>query len=142
LSTGWSFYRETFPISINESTLERGQQRFNIYCSMCHDRVGTGKGMIVRRGFTAPPSFHTDGSRGFKLKGADLPLRQAPVGYYFEVISNGFGAMPDYAEQIAPNDRWAIVAYVRALQFSQRASLGDIRDVAEKSRLLAIKGSP
>jgi mono/diheme cytochrome c family protein len=76
------------------------------------------------------------------LKGADLPLRQAPVGYYFEVISNGFGAMPDYAEQIAPNDRWAIVAYVRALQFSQRASLGDIRDVAEKSRLLAIKGSP
>lgn len=141
-SIDWSFYQETFPISVGPSTLKRGEDRFNIYCSVCHDRVGNGKGMIVQRGFTAPPSFHTDWSRGFKMKGVDLKLRQAPVGYYFEVITHGFGAMPDYAEQIAPNDRWAIVAYIRTLQFSQHASPSDIRDAAEKKRLLANKESP
>ena len=135
----WSYYRDTFPISITHKTLERGQERFNIYCAVCHDRVGAGKGMIVERGYTAPPSFHTDPSRGFKLKGIDLKLRDAPVGYYFEVITHGFGAMPDYAEQITADDRWAIIAYIRALQFSQRASLTDIRDDSERARLSSRK---
>jgi mono/diheme cytochrome c family protein len=122
-SANWSVYREAFPISITQRTMERGQERFNIYCATCHDRVGTGRGMIVERGFTTPPSLHTDWSRGFKLKGADLKLTDAPVGYYFDVITLGYGAMPDYSEQIAPDDRWAIIAYIRALQLSQRAPL-------------------
>ena len=89
--------------------LERGQQRFDIYCAPCHDRLGNGNGMIVRRGFRRPPSYHID------------RLRQVPDGYIYDVITNGFGAMPDYAAQIPPRDRWAIVAYVRALQLSQRS---------------------
>jgi mono/diheme cytochrome c family protein len=137
----WSVYREAFPISITQATLERGQQRFNIYCAMCHDRVGTGKGVVVERGFTAPPSFHSDWSRGFKLKGADLKLKDAPVGYYFEVITHGFGAMPEYADQIAPDDRWAIVAYVRALQLSQHMRFEDVGDETAKARLTANKGA-
>jgi mono/diheme cytochrome c family protein len=136
----WSFYREAFPISITSQTLERGQERFNIYCSVCHDRAGTGKGMVVQRGFTTPPSFHTDWSRGFKRKGANLKLVDAPVGYYFEVVTHGFGAMPDYAEQVAPDDRWAIIAYIRALQFSQRAPVADVRDASARARLLHGKG--
>ena len=139
-SAGWSFYREAFPMPINQQALERGQERFNIYCAVCHDRVGAGKGMVVERGFTAPPSYHTDWSRGFKLKGVDLKLRDAPVGYYFEVITHGFGAMPDYAEQVAADDRWAIVAYIRALQLSQRASLADVRDESESARFSSRKG--
>lgn len=138
----WSQYRETFPVSITSATLERGQTRFNIYCSVCHDRVGTGKGMVVLRGFTPPPSFHTDRSRGFQLKGLDLKLVKAPVGYYFEVITNGFGAMPYYRDQIEADDRWAIIAYIRALQFSQHAALADVRDEGQKARLLASQGGP
>jgi mono/diheme cytochrome c family protein len=134
----WTVYRDTFPAAVS---LARGQERFNIYCAVCHDRVGTGKGMIVERGFTQPPSFHVDWSRGFKLRGVDLKLKDAPVGYYFEVITHGFGAMPGYAEQVAPDDRWAIIAYIRVLQFSQNARLADVRDENEKNRL-GKKGSP
>jgi mono/diheme cytochrome c family protein len=107
---------DTFPFPVTRAVLERGQQRYNIYCSPCHDLLGTGKGMIFRRGFDRPPpqSYHID------------RLRQAPVGYFFDVISNGLGAMPDYAAQIEPRDRWAIVAYVRVLQLSQNASLNDV----------------
>ena len=100
----------TFPFPVTKEVLERGQKRFNIYCSPCHDRLGNGDGMIVRRGYRHPPSYHID------------RLRQVPNGYIFDVITNGFGAMPDYAAQIPPRDRWAIVAYIRALQFSQNAS--------------------
>jgi len=125
-----------FPFSITLEVLRRGQERFNIYCAVCHDRVGNGHGMIVERGFTQPPSFHTDLSRGYKLKGKDLKLTDAPVDYYFEVITHGFGAMPDYAGQIPSDDRWAIIAYIRALQLSQDATLDDIRDDKEKQRLL------
>jgi mono/diheme cytochrome c family protein len=139
---GWSLYRDAIPLAITPQTLKRGQERFNIYCAVCHDRVGDGKGMIVERGFTAPPSFHTDLARGFKLRGANLKLSDAPVGYYFEVITHGFGAMPDYADQIAPDDRWAIIAYVRALQFSQHASLADVHAENDKARLLEHKGTP
>ncbi|HWC00051.1 MAG TPA: cytochrome c [Bryobacteraceae bacterium] len=105
---------DTFPMPVTRQVLERGQQRFNIYCAPCHDRAGSGLGMVVRRGYRRPPSYHID------------RLRNAAVGYIFDVISNGFGAMPDYAAQIPTDDRWAIVAYVRALQFSQHASLNDV----------------
>jgi hypothetical protein len=96
-----------FPMPLTDKMLERGQQRFNIFCSPCHDRLGTGEGMVVRRGYRKPPSFHID------------RLRSVPPGYIFDVITNGFGAMPDYSAQIPVADRWAIIAYVRALQLSQ-----------------------
>ena len=103
-----------FPFPITKEVIERGQQRFNIYCQPCHDRLGNGDGMIVRRGYRKPPSYHIE------------RLRQVPNGYIYDVITNGFGAMPDYAAQIAPRDRWAIVAYVRALQFSRQGTLADV----------------
>jgi mono/diheme cytochrome c family protein len=103
-----------FPMRITAADLDRGQERFNIYCSVCHGRVGDGSGMIVKRGFRRPPSFH------------DERLRNAPIGYFFDVETNGFGAMPDYASQIPPEDRWRIIAYIRALQLSQRAAFGDV----------------
>jgi mono/diheme cytochrome c family protein len=120
----------------------RGQERFNIYCAPCHDRVGTGRGMIVQRGYTQPPSLHTDLSRGFLLRQQEVALRRAPVGYYFDVVTNGFGAMPAYGKQIPPADRWAIIAYVRVLQLSQDASLEDVRDGRELQKLLSGKEAP
>jgi mono/diheme cytochrome c family protein len=107
---------EAFPFPVTRAVLERGQDRYNIYCSPCHDLLGTGQGMIFRRGFNRPPpqSYHID------------RLRQAPPGYFFDVITNGLGAMPDYAAQIEPRDRWAIVAYIRVLQLSQNASVNDV----------------
>lgn len=111
----------TFPFPVTRDVLERGHERYNIFCTPCHDRVGNGNGMVVRRGYRPPPSLHID------------RLRQAPVGHYFDVISNGLGAMPDYAAQIPAHDRWAIIAYIRALQLSQRASPGDVPpDVLKK----------
>ena len=103
-----------FPFPISERDLRRGQERFNIYCSPCHARTGNGDGMVARRGLRAPPSYHID------------RLREAPVGYFYDVMSNGFGAMPDYAAQIEPEDRWRIVAYIRVLQRSQHATLADV----------------
>jgi mono/diheme cytochrome c family protein len=105
---------DTFPFPVTKDVIERGQQRFNIYCTPCHGHLGNGDGMIPRRGFRHPPSYHQD------------RLRNVPNGYIFDVISTGFGAMPDYAAQIEPRDRWAIVAYVRALQLSQNASIADV----------------
>lgn len=103
-----------FPFTVTKQVIQRGQSRFNVYCSPCHDRLGNWDGMIVRRGYRKPPSYHID------------RLRSVPNGYIYDVITNGFGAMPDYAAQIPPSDRWAIVAYVRALQLSQNASLNDV----------------
>ena len=103
-----------FPMPITAADLDRGQERFNIYCSVCHGRLGDGSGMIVKRGFRKPPSFH------------DERLRNAPIGYFFDVETNGFGAMPDYASQIPPEDRWRIISYIRALQLSQRGTLADV----------------
>lgn len=103
-----------FPFQIDESVMKRGQERFNIYCSPCHGRTGLGDGMVVRRGYRRPPSF------------ADERLRQAPVGHFFDVITNGFGAMPDYAAQVRPTDRWAIAAYVRALQTAAHATIDEV----------------
>lgn len=110
---------DTFPFPITKEVLDRGQQRFNIYCTPCHDRTGKGEGMVVRRGFKPPPTFHQD------------RLRQASVGYLFDVVTNGFGAMAGYADQVPAKDRWAIIAYLRALQLSQNAR---IEDVPEQER--------
>jgi len=102
------------PFAVNEKVLARGQERFNIYCSPCHSELGDGNGVIVQRGYRAPPSYHTE------------RLRKAPLGYFFDVMTNGFGAMPDYASQISAQDRWNIVAYIRALQLSQNATAADL----------------
>ena len=97
------------PLPLTRALLQRGQERFEIYCAPCHDRSGNGDGMIVRRGFPAPPSYHTD------------RLRNAPDSHFYQVISNGYGVMYPYADRVDPRDRWAIVAYIRALQLSQHA---------------------
>jgi mono/diheme cytochrome c family protein len=102
------------PFPVTAEVLAHGRERFNIYCTPCHSRLGDGNGMIVRRGYKKPPSYHTE------------RLRKAPLGYFFDVMTNGFGAMPDYASQIPVNDRWAIVAYIRALQLSQGATKADM----------------
>ena len=99
-----------FPIPINEDVVTRGRSRYEIFCSVCHGLTGKGDGMIVRRGFRRAASFHDD------------RLRQAPVGHFFDAITNGWGAMPSYAPQIPVQDRWAIIAYIRALQLSQQNS--------------------
>ncbi|HKS27549.1 MAG TPA: cytochrome c [Pyrinomonadaceae bacterium] len=114
----------TMPVEVNEQLLRRGQDRFNAYCSACHGMTGKGDGMVVRRGFRAPPPLTND------------RLMEAPVGHFFDVITNGFGAMPDYAAQVKPEDRWAIVAYIRALQLSQRAPLAQLPE-AERKKLEA-----
>ena len=102
------------PFAVTKDDLERGRIRFNIYCSPCHSRLGDGNGYIATRGFSRrPPSFHIE------------RLEKAPVGYIFNVMTEGFGIMPDYASQIPPRDRWCIVAYIRALQLSQHATVAD-----------------
>ena len=105
---------DTLPMPLTRDVLKRGQERFNIYCSPCHSELGDGQGMVARRGYLRPPSFHDD------------RLRNAPLGHFYRVMTYGSGAMPDYAQQIAPADRWAIVAYIRALQLSQAAPVGDV----------------
>jgi len=125
LSITQSPFVETFPEPLTHQVLLRGQQRFQIFCAVCHDAAGYGNGIIVQRGFTRPPSYHED------------RLRAAPVGYLYDVITKGYGSMPSYAEQIPPRDRWAIVAYLRALQLSQNARLADLpatnRQAAERA---------
>ena len=110
-----------FPLPLNMELLKRGQDRFNIFCSPCHGLQGDGNGMVAVRGMKHPPTYHQD------------RLRQVPNGYIFDVISNGFGVMLDYSAQIPPRDRWAIVAYVRALQLSQNAKISELPpDIREK----------
>lgn len=119
------------PFTVNRAVLEHGRERFDIYCAPCHGRTGDGNGMIVQRGYTRPPSYHTD------------RLRNAPLGHFFDVITNGFGAMPDYAAQVRPRDRWAITAYLRALQLSQYAPASMLpAGVSLPSAALPIPGSP
>jgi mono/diheme cytochrome c family protein len=98
---------DQFPVSVTKELLDRGQERFNIYCIVCHGPLGNGDGMAVRRGFPNPPTYHDD------------RLRNAPVGHFFDVMTNGWGRMPSYSYQITAADRWAIVAYIRALQASR-----------------------
>jgi mono/diheme cytochrome c family protein len=113
-----------FPFPITADVMNRGQERFNIYCSPCHGRGGDGNGMIPSRGLRHPPSFHTDA------------LRNAKTGHFFDVMTNGFGAMPTYAPQIPVNDRWAIIAYIRALQLSRNGTINDLPP-AQRAQLTA-----
>jgi len=122
----------SLPFAVTPAILERGQERYNVYCTPCHSRVGNGEGMIVQRGYRPAGDFHTD------------RLRTAPLGHFFNVITNGYGAMPEYASQVAPADRWAIVAYIKALQLSQDAKDSDapagtkaeeLKDIAKEEGL-------
>ena len=111
---------DLMPFPVTKEVLTRGRERFNIFCAPCHSRLGDGNGMVPSRGFARkPPSYHI------------ARLQKAPVGYFFDVITNGFGIMPDYASQIPPQDRWDIVAYIRALQLSQNATKADVPDGQE-----------
>ena len=116
----------TFPFEMTAAALSRGRERYDIYCAPCHSRTGYGDGMVVRRGFRRPPSLHSD------------ELRMAPPGFFFDVITNGFGGMPDYRVEVSVRDRWAIAAYIRALQLSQRVDVAELpqedRDALEKVR--------
>ena len=113
---------DKFPFPITRADLERGRERYNIYCTPCHDYTGKGNGMIVQRGFPQPPSFHVGG------------LSTAPVGHYFDVMTNGFGSMYSYAARVEPEDRWRIAAYIRVLQASRRGSMDDVPG-AERQKL-------
>ena len=122
---------DKLPIEVNKALLKRGQERFDIYCSPCHGRLGDGQGMIAQRGFTLKRpvgNYHTD------------RLRKMPVGHFYDVITNGYGAMYSYASRIEPQDRWAIVAYIRVLQLSQHATPADADPEAIK-KLMAQKSS-
>ena len=117
---------ETLPFPLTPAVLNRGQERFTIYCSVCHGPTGAGDGMVVQRGFPAPPSYHLE------------RLRQAPIGHFFDVETNGWGKMYSFKDRISVQDRWAIAAYIRALQLSQNGRLADVpaadRDALEKNR--------
>ena len=113
---------EKIPMPLTAAVVDRGRERYNIYCSPCHGVAGDGDGMIVKRGYKQPTSYH------------DPRLRNEKAGYFFDVMTRGFGQMPDYAAQVSPKDRWAIVAYIRALQLSQHASVGDLTQ-DERGRL-------
>ncbi len=105
---------DEFPMPVTAEVMARGQERYEVFCAPCHGLTGQGNGMVVQRGFRAPPSYHEE------------RLRSAPVGYYFDVMTHGFGAMQDYAAQVPVADRWAIAAYIRALQYSQHATVDDV----------------
>jgi mono/diheme cytochrome c family protein len=116
-----------FPMAIGPADMKRGQERFNIYCAPCHGAVGDGNGVIVQRGFRQPPSFHIE------------RLRTSPAGHYVDVMTHGFGAMPDYAAQVSPQDRWRITAYIRALQLSQHATPADVPAGAKIRKLSEVE---
>lgn len=111
---------ERIPMAISADIVARGRDRYDVYCAPCHGQTGEGNGMIVQRGYKAPPSLH------------DPRLRNERAGYFFDVISRGFGQMPDYAAQVSPKDRWAIVSYIRALQLSQFTTIDDVPESERK----------
>lgn len=117
------------PFKATLAVLKRGQERYNVYCTPCHSRVGNGKGMVVERGYYQATSFHS------------YRLRSAPLGHFFAVMTNGYGAMPDYAAQIAPQDRWAIAAYIRVLQLSQNATQADVPSGAQVKPISVVEES-
>ena len=118
-----------FPFAITRADLDRGNERYDVYCAPCHSKVGDGNGMVVQRGFRQPPSFHSD------------RLRQAAPGYLFDVITNGFGVMPDYRAQIPVDDRWRIAAYLKALQLTQQGTTADL-SAADLARVQAGEAAP
>jgi mono/diheme cytochrome c family protein len=111
----------SYPFPVTQAVLERGRERYTIYCTPCHGQLGNGEGMVVQRGLKRPTSFHIE------------RLRQAAPGYYFDVITNGFGAMSDYASQVPVHDRWAIAAYIRALQISQAVPLAEVSEETRRT---------
>ncbi len=114
---------DKFPFPITKADLDRGRERYNVYCTPCHDYTGSGQGMIVQRGFPQPPSYHIQ------------RLRDAPVGHFYEVMTNGFGAMYSYAARVEPADRWRIAAYIRVLQLSRNAKIEDVPE-SERQKLM------
>jgi mono/diheme cytochrome c family protein len=125
---------DTFPFPVTAEVIKHGRNRYLIYCVVCHDALGTGQGIIVERGYTPPPSYHIE------------RLRTAPVGHFYQVITKGYGSMPSYRKQVPPRDRWAIIAYIRALQLSQHFPAGalteDMRREWQKQRAPAREGGP
>jgi len=119
-------YVTQLPVKLTRDVMSRGRERFEAICAECHDRTGSGNGMVVQRGFPQPPSFHVD------------RLRNAPIGHFFDVITNGYGVMYSYATRVEPEDRWAIAAYIRALQLSHNAKPSDV-DPGERAKLEAKK---
>ncbi len=119
---------DKFPFPITRADLERGRERYNVYCTPCHDYTGSGQGMIVRRGFPQPPSYHIQ------------RLRDEPAGHFFEVMTDGFGAMYSYAARVEPADRWRIAAYIRVLQLSHNARISDVPE-SERSQLSQSSGN-
>ena len=115
-------FANKFPFPITRADLERGRQRYSIYCTPCHDYTGSGQGIVVQRGFPPPPSFHID------------RLRQAPVGHFFDVMTSGYGSMYSYASRIEPEDRWRIAAYIRVLQLSEHSTVQDVPE-SERQKL-------
>ena len=114
-------FADAFPYPITRKILERGKDRFTTFCTPCHGQLGDGKGMVVQRGFPEPPSYHAD------------TVRTEPAGFYFDVITHGFGRMYSYAPSVPVHDRWAIVAYIRALQLSRRIPVSEIPDSVRRS---------
>ena len=113
---------DTFPFPVTRDVILRGQNRFNVYCSPCHDRLGEGAGTVVRRGYRKPPSYHID------------RLLAAPASHFYDVISKGYGVMYSYSDRVDPHDRWAIVVYIRALQFSRRAKVAEVPEARDVLR--------
>lgn len=146
--SGAQVYVTEFPFEITARDLSRGADRFTQYCAICHGPLGNGKGKVWERGFLKPTSYHTEKveaaepdesgqiplgfSRGYWKWDVHIPVREVPVGYIFEVITKGYGAMPDHAAQIKPEDRWRIIAYVRTLQMSMHADAGKLPDDVKK----------
>ena len=120
---------DQFPFAITMDHLQRGRQRYDIYCLPCHGALGDGQGMIVQRGFTPPPSFHQE------------RLRNAPAGHFFQVMTNGWGAMYDYSDRINVEDRWNIAAYVKALQLSQSAAIGQLPEEDRQALAKALEAA-
>jgi hypothetical protein len=112
---------QVLPFTVTDELLARGQERYNIYCTPCHDYAGNGQGMIVQRGLRPPPSFHIERLRG------------APIGHFFDVMTNGYGAMANYASEVVSGDRWAIAAYIRALQLSQHADVAGLPEADRRA---------
>jgi mono/diheme cytochrome c family protein len=124
---------DVMPFPVTVAVMQRGQERYNIYCAPCHSRVGNGVGMIVQRGYRPAGNFHT------------ARMQAESLGHFYDVITNGFGAMPDYAAQVTPADRWAVIAYIKALQLSQNAKQSDVAPGAQVdslSNIAAHEGLP
>jgi mono/diheme cytochrome c family protein len=127
--TGTAATANAFPFAITAEILARGQDRFNINCAPCHSKIGDGNGMIVQRGFKRPPSYHEE------------RLRNSPASYFYDVMTNGFGAMASYSDKLSPEDRWKVAAYIRVLQVSQNAKIEDV-PASERGKLEAPATNP